>query len=360
MGCSPQTALFTGFPIDKPLNQRDNVCRCTINEHLHALARDSPMLDENHHELLAQVASMYYEGEKSQNEIADLLGLSRVKVYRLLKEAREEQVVKIVIDWPIERDPELEKKLVEAFNLKHALVLKSSSPDNSNAVQRLGQLTARYFELILEDGMTLSVCLGRTTYEVIQAVRPGFRAHVNVVQAMGSIPFAIQDIDSSALARQLAQKLGGQVLYLSSPLMANNPQEANVIRRQRLIEHTLNASRSADILLVGIGSLSPGSSRYVQADVIPPERLDALAEEGAVGDMGGQFFNLSGALHPCLYNQCMIGLTLDEMKQIPNTIAVAMGPEKAKAILGGLRTGVIDILSTDSWTAREVLTLASG
>jgi DNA-binding transcriptional regulator LsrR (DeoR family) len=77
-----------------------------------------------------------------------------------------------------------------------------------------------------------------------------------------------------------------------------------------------------------------------------------------VGDIGGQFITLSGKLHPTTYNQCMIGLTLEEMKQIPNTIAVAMGANKVKAILGGLRTGVIDILCTDLDTAQEVLRLA--
>jgi deoxyribonucleoside regulator len=265
-------------------------------------------LREDYHELLAQVASMYYEEEQSQQEIADALGLSRVKVYRLLKEARQEQVVKISIEWPIERDNQAEKQLMEVFNLKKALILKSSPSDAGSTLRRLGQMTARYLESILADGMTLSVCLGRSTYEVIQAVRPSFRARVNVVQAMGSIPFTIQDIDSAALARQLAQKLGGQVLYLSSPLMANNPEEAGVLHRQKLIERTLNASRSANILLVGIGSLEPAASRYVQADMIPADKMNALAEEGAVGDMGGQFYNLAGGLHDCVYNQCMIGL----------------------------------------------------
>jgi DNA-binding transcriptional regulator LsrR (DeoR family) len=300
---------------------------------------------------------MYYESDKSQNEIADELGLSRVKVYRLLKEAREEQVVKIVIDWPIERDNLLEKNLVRVFQLKKALVLKTSASYNAGGLHRLGQMAARYLELILEDGMTLSVCLGRSTYEVINAVRPSFSAHVNVAQAMGSIPFAIQDMDSPALARQLAHKLGGQVFYLSSPLMANTPEEADVLRRQRLIEHTLNISRSADILLVGIGSMNPETSRYVQLDIIPADTLRELEAEGAVGDIGGQFYSLSGELHTSVYNQCMIGLTIEEMKRIPNTIAVAAGLFKAKAILGGLRTGVIDGLCTDSQTAIEVLKL---
>ena len=65
------------------------------------------MIDPIQHELLAEVASLYYEEELTQNEIAARLGLSRVKVYRLLKQSRDEQVVTIVIDWPIKRAAQL-------------------------------------------------------------------------------------------------------------------------------------------------------------------------------------------------------------------------------------------------------------
>jgi DNA-binding transcriptional regulator LsrR (DeoR family) len=218
-------------------------------------------------------------------------------------------------------------------------------------------MSARYLTHILEDGMTLSVCIGRATYEVVHAIGTASEVHVNVVQAMGSAPFAIQFMDSGALARELAQKLGGKVLYLPSPLMANNPEEAVVLRKQNLIARSLETTRKSDILLVGIGNLDPVTSRYVTADMIPAEKLRALAEDGAIGDIGGQFITFSGTLHSTSYNQCMIGLTLEEMKQIPNTIAVAMGASKVKAILGSLRTGVVDVLCTDLDTAREVLKL---
>ncbi len=312
-------------------------------------------MKDSHHQLLAQIGSMYYEQEKSQNDIADELGLSRVKVYRLLKEARENNIVKIVIGWPIERDNAVEKQLCDVFNLKKALVLSSKNTDETVILSRLGQMTANFLETILEDGMTLAVCLGRSTYEVINAVKPTSQVHVNVAQAMGSIPFALQDIDSAALARQLAQKLGGQVLYLTSPLMANSPEEAAVLRRQKSIELTLNASRKADILLLGIGNLDPNNSRYVQADMISADQIKIMKKDGTVGDIGGLFFCLDGSFHQCHINQSIIGLTMEEMKQIPNTIAVAMGLKKTRAILGALKTGVIKILSTDIETATAVL-----
>ena len=61
-------------------------------------------MDEAKQQLLARVSSMFYEQDLTQSEIGEKLGLSRVKIYRLLKEAKEEGVVQITIHWPIKRD----------------------------------------------------------------------------------------------------------------------------------------------------------------------------------------------------------------------------------------------------------------
>ena len=314
-------------------------------------------MDDHHHELLAHIASMYYEAELTQSAIASELGLSRVKIYRLLKQAREKQVVQIKINWPAARDKDLESKLQQQFGLKEALVLKTTFRTHTPILQRLGQIGARYLERILGDEMTLAICLGSSTYEVIKAISPDFRAKVRVAQAMGSMPFTLHELDSAALARQLAQKLGGEVLYLSSPLMADSLEAAKVLRSQREIERTLAAARQADVALVGIGNLDPATAGFVEAGFITPEELAALRADGAVGDVAGQIFTITGDLHPCQYNQRLIGITFEELCQIPTTIAIARGREKVGAILGCLRTCVLNILCTDDETAREVLNL---
>lgn len=314
-------------------------------------------MDDGHHELLAKVASMYYEQELTQNAIADELGLSRVKVYRLLKEAREEQVVQITINWPINRDTRLEDLLKQRFGLVEALVLKTTSESQIPILQRLGQLGARYLEQVLHDGTTLAVCLGRSTYEVINAVSPGFQAKVRVAQAIGSMPFVMGELDSAALARQLAQKLGGEVLYLSSPVMADSEQAAQVLRSQQGIEHTLAAARTADVALVGIGLLNPSSFGFVKAGFISLDDLSGLVAGGAVGDVSGQIFNLKGELFPCEFNRRVIGVTFEELCKIPLTMAVARGLEKTTAILGCLRTCIVNVFCTDDMTANAVLAL---
>ena len=315
------------------------------------------MIDENHRELLAQIASMYYEQNMTQNAIGKELGLSRVKVYRLLKQAREEQIVQITIHWPVMRDMGLEKALMQAFDLDQALVLATNPENQSLTLRRLGYLGARYLEQVLEDGMTMAVCVGRSTYEVIHAIRPGFKVRIHVAQAMGSVPFAVEAFDSVALARELAQKLGGQVLYLSSPLMADSPEAAEVLRSQRSIKRTLTAAQEADVALLGIGNLDPATSGFVKAGSMTPDELIQLAVDGAIGDIGGKIITGTGELHTCDYNQRIIGLSLAELRHIPTTIATAAGQEKAVAIRGVLHTGIIDVLCTDDQAAKEVLQL---
>jgi DNA-binding transcriptional regulator LsrR (DeoR family) len=201
----------------------------------------------------------------------------------------------------------------------------------------------------------MAVCLGRTSYETINAISPNFQARVRVAQAVGSMPLTMQELDSATLARELARKLGGEVLYLTSPLMGDSVEASQVIRSQRDINNTLLAAREADVALTGIGNLDPAISGFHKAGFISAAELAALTAAGAVGDIAGQIFTVAGELFPCDINQRVIGITLAELKQIPTTIAVAMGPEKANAILGGLRTGAIDVICTDDQAAAEVL-----
>jgi DNA-binding transcriptional regulator LsrR (DeoR family) len=74
-----------------------------------------------------------------------------------------------------------------------------------------------------------------------------------------------------------------------------------------------------------------------------------------VGDIAGRLFTADGQPHPSEYNERIIGVTLDDLRTIKTTLAVAMGTDKPPAILGALRLGVIDVLCTDDHTAEAVL-----
>jgi DNA-binding transcriptional regulator LsrR (DeoR family) len=315
------------------------------------------MLDLHIHELLARVAYMYYEQEMTQSEIADELGLSRIKVHRLLRESRERDIVHITIDWPIRRDDTLEAALEKMFGLQTARVFTTGYDQPMTDLRMIGHLCARFMEDLLVDISRFAICWGRSTYEVVNAIRPGLRANIQIVQAVGTIPHSREDFDSSMLARQLAKKVGGQVLYLTSPLIADSANAAEVIRNQRSIQHTLAMASSADIALVGIGHLDPQTCSFVREGMMTERELQAAIDDGAVGDVAWRIFTSSGDLYPCALNDLIIGITIEDLRQIPMTIGVASGLNKARAIAGALRTQAINVLCTDDKTARAILEL---
>src|SRR5438270_10083570 len=68
-------------------------------------------------ELLAKVASWYFEDNLTQTEIAARTGYSPSMVSRLLSEARKHGIVEIRVHHPIERRVDLEQELRNRLGL---------------------------------------------------------------------------------------------------------------------------------------------------------------------------------------------------------------------------------------------------
>lgn len=111
---------------------------------------------------------------------------------------------------------------------------------------------------------------------------------------------------------------------------------------------------------MGIGALEPGVSSLTRAGYLTNRELQELVSQGAVGDVCGWHFDIRGQILDIEINRRVVGLDVESLRRIPAVMGVAAGKAKAKAILGALRTGLLDILVTDSGVAREVLQLAQG
>ena len=66
--------------------------------------------------LLFKIASAYYEDGLTQEQIGTRFSLSRVKVSRLLRQAREERIVQISVVPPQDSNVRLERELEHAFH----------------------------------------------------------------------------------------------------------------------------------------------------------------------------------------------------------------------------------------------------
>ena len=88
----------------------------------------NPDEDRSYLEFLTRMASLYYLEGKTQVEVARALGISRQKVLRLLRQARELGIVEINIKSLTSVSRDLENKLRNIFGLESALVA-ASYPD---------------------------------------------------------------------------------------------------------------------------------------------------------------------------------------------------------------------------------------
>jgi DNA-binding transcriptional regulator LsrR (DeoR family) len=308
--------------------------------------------------LLAKVASLYYEKNLTQAEIAQRLNISRPQVSRLLAEGRQEGVVEIIIHHPTAKSASLEQDLLESFALKEVKILASGHLGYTQLSERLGVVAARHMEERLQDGMILGISWNTGVYQVVNALRAARQKKVTVVQLTGAVGSINPLIDGPDLTRWLAQTLGGQYKYLPAPLLVESPATREALLQDRSIRESLALLDQMDMALIGIGSLSPARSSLLLAGYITEAQLREIIRQGGVGDVCSYHYDLRGKVLPLELHQRLIGVSLETLKKTPYVIGVGGGIDKASAVLGALRLGVIDCLVTDEIAARAVIKMS--
>lgn len=315
-------------------------------------------MEPDHHELLAQVAYLYFDKGQDQSAIARKLRVSRSSVSRLLTQARNEGVVEIRIHFPLTLARERADELREQFGLRDARVLQASARQVLDAKGNLARLAARYLHEAIAPGDTIALSRGSTVQATIEQFTPTPRRETRVVQLVGMLRVDGAEDDDANLTRELAQKLGGDYFNLTAPLFVENPETRRALLHESSIRNVLNLARHAQLALVGIGALDRQNSAIVRQKLLPPAQLQILRQGHVVGEICSQYFDAHGEIVSTELSERTMALGLDALREIPRVIGVAVGRHKAKAILAALRGKYINTLITDAETAALVLDYA--
>lgn len=307
---------------------------------------------------LAEIAALYYEDKKNQDEIARMVGRSSSMISRLLSEAQERGLIEVRIRHPIRSVPKLQQALTERFDLDVARVLASAHLSDRQMVQGLGRLSARFLQTLVRDDWHIAISWGTTLYEVIQSLQPDSHyQNIEVIQVSGSAGSREPLTDGVEVANLLATKLNGTASYLPVPMIVDEPMTRQYLLSDSAVAPLLEKAKQADLLLLGIGTPDPETSGLLRAGYVSADELLQIQQEGGVGDIFANFFNIQGQRCGLQLSERHVGLDLEDLNTMSKVMAVAGGKHKAAAILGALRRQCIDYLVTDEKTAHEILRL---
>ncbi len=304
----------------------------------------------------ARAAWLYYLEELTQGEVARELGVSRSTVVRLLQRAKEEGLVRITLDVPREVF-EMERELERLYGLRRARLLPEAR-DEEQLKRWLGHAAVELLVEMVKPGTTIAAGWG-TTLQTMADLLVGEQAAAGaeIVALVGGLHRAASGTNSNWVAEQLGRYFQAPVHALYAPVSVGDRSTADALAQDPDIRDTLNLARQASLAIYGVGTLAEEAT-IVQLGYLSPEEQAFLRERGAVGDIACRWIDIRGnpvELPPTINP---IGISLENLKGIPERLMVAGGELKREAILGALRGGYATTLVTEEGTAAYLLECA--
>jgi DNA-binding transcriptional regulator LsrR (DeoR family) len=306
--------------------------------------------------LMAKVARMYYVQGIRQQGITERLQIHQSTVSRLLKRAREANIVRFSVTTPAGIFSDLEDQLTSTFALKDAVVVDCATEEEA-LVRDLGAAAAYYLEITVKPGNRIGISSwSRSLFAMVDALHPGnYCEGGEVVQILGGVGNEGVQQTALYLAQRLAAVIGASPVLLQAPAVVASPEARRILCREPLVRSAIEHFDCLDLALVGIGSMEPSRLLAISGNVFSLEEQAELSSAGAVGDICFRFYDERGTPIRSPLLQRVIGIELATLKRASRVVGVAGGRRKAQAILAALLGGWIDVLIIDRRTAEVLL-----
>ena len=311
--------------------------------------------------LALRAATLYYLDGLTQAEVAARLGVSRPTAGRLVARAKANGLVRIeVVVPPTLRDDlhaEEERELEERFGLTEAVVtghgVDVGAPGRPAAFASVGRAAAALLVRRIAPDDVLGFTWGPEQVAVVTALAPGVASCRTVVQLDGAMSTSVYQTGVEYILDRCADVLRAKSIRLPAPLYAD-PSTVVSMRSDSLISRTLEAGSRADLMLFGVGAVSTSTTLF-EGSYLDLTMLDELVSLGAVGEIGGRFFDAHGEPVATELQQRAVSVPLEDIRDCAKTILISSGQAKHIATLGALRGRLARMLVCDIDCARWLL-----
>ena len=239
-------------------------------------------------------AWLYYENQLTQNEIAQMIGVSRATIVNYLQEARQRGVVRILMNPEIASRTHIARQLAARFGLSEALVIPSNkSFTTEERLKALGAGGARLMERMVKAGETICVSWGRTVLAIADAISlPHPMEGLTVVQVTGS-SIGKREFSAELCTSIMARNLGAASVNMLAPAVLSTADLRDALMGEPALQRQFELIGQASMIVFGVGGLAAESTMRI-ADVTNNEEIDAYAREGATAVLICRFLDRDG------------------------------------------------------------------
>lgn len=307
--------------------------------------------------LLIRIAEMYYQEDKNQSQIAKELNIHRTTISRLLKRSREEGVVQITINYDKSTSYSLEQTLEQRFGLEKAVVIPVASELSRQQKEHfLGKAAGDYFLNYVQDGMKVGFSWGHALAAMVEEMSTKELKNVLCLPMIGGPSGKLaSEYHVNTIAYAASKKLSCAALMIDSPAITETAELRTALMKNSFNQELSKLWQELEIAVFGIGSPSLSANDVWQG--FYGEEAKDLETKGIVGDVLSRFFDKEGVAVKSTLDDRIIGLSMEQLKRVPQRIGIAESKEKVRSIHAALKGEILTTLVTTEETAREILSL---
>jgi len=303
----------------------------------------------------AKAGWLYYVAGNTQEEIAKKLNISRQSAQRMVALSVSEGLIKVRLEHPIAKCMDLQLQLKSRFGLTSCIVVPSDNTE-PNSTLGLAQAGAQEIEFYLKSSepKVIAMGTGRVLRACVEELSLLNCEQHQIVALLGNMA-----LDGSAssydVVMRMAEHINAKHYPMPLPVLPSSKKEKEQLHAQRYIANNLKLASQADVTFIGVGNLAINSPLHIDG-FVSPEELEELQTKGAVGELISWVLDVDGNLIDCTVNQRVASTPL-KVNPDKAVYAIAAGEEKVLAILGALRSKLINGLITNEYTAERLLSI---
>ncbi len=303
-------------------------------------------------QLATRAAWLYFVAENTQAQIGKKMGLSRVRVNRLLAHARKQGLVQVTITGRLAAAIQLEDALKQRFGLLDAIVVPAVADAEKLRVV-IAAAAGHYLGKQLKDGMSVGVGWGQTLRHSLSFVPHKTYKHLSVVSLIGGLTRS-SAVNPHETASHLADIIGGQCYYFAGPAFTDTEATREVLMNQPMLRDVFERGRTVDLAFLSVGELSKNST-MAKLGLITADEVTTLQNAGAVGDLCSHWLDANGQFVEHALNRRAVALPPEHLRGVPRVVLVSGGRNKIVMMHGVLSKKLANIIVTDETTARALL-----